>query len=41
MNALVIDSSMALAWCFEDEASPTSDALLEQVRDELRRGAEA
>ena len=34
MNALVIDSSVALAWCFEDEASPTSDALLEQVRDE-------
>lgn len=34
MNALVIDSSVALAWCFEDEASPTSDALFEQVRDE-------
>jgi hypothetical protein len=25
MNALVIDSSVALTWCFEDEASPTSD----------------
>jgi predicted nucleic acid-binding protein len=34
MNALVIDSSVALVWCFEDEASPTSDALLDQVRDE-------
>jgi predicted nucleic acid-binding protein len=34
MNALVIDSSVALTWCFEDEASPKSDALFEQVRDE-------
>jgi predicted nucleic acid-binding protein len=34
MNPLVIDSSVALTWCFEDEASPRSDALLDQVRDE-------
>jgi len=34
MNALVIDSSVALGWCFEDEASPRFDALLEQIRDE-------
>ena len=34
MSALVIDSSVALTWCFEDEASARSDALLEQVRDE-------
>ena len=34
MSALVIDSSVALVWCFEDEASPRSDALLEQIRDE-------
>jgi predicted nucleic acid-binding protein len=34
MNALVIDSSVALTWCFEDEASQRSDALLEHVRDE-------
>jgi predicted nucleic acid-binding protein len=33
MSALVIDSSAALSWCFEDEASPTSDALFERVRD--------
>ena len=33
MSALVIDSSAALSWCFEDEASPRSDALFEQVRD--------
>jgi len=25
---------MAVAWCFEDEASPESDAIFEQVRDE-------
>jgi predicted nucleic acid-binding protein len=34
MNALVIDSSVAPTWCFEDEASQRSDALLEHVRDE-------
>jgi predicted nucleic acid-binding protein len=34
VSALVIDSSAALSWCFEDEASPESDALLEQVRDQ-------
>ena len=33
MSAVVIDSSAALSWCFEDEASPKSDALFEQVRD--------
>jgi predicted nucleic acid-binding protein len=34
VSALVIDSSAALSWCFEDEASPRSDALFEQVRDQ-------
>ena len=34
MSALVIDSSAALTWCFEDEASPSSDALFAQVRDQ-------
>ena len=34
MSALVIDSSAALSWCFEDEASPRSDALFEHVRDQ-------
>jgi predicted nucleic acid-binding protein len=33
VRALVIDSSSALSWCFEDEASPGSDALFERVRD--------
>jgi predicted nucleic acid-binding protein len=36
VSDLVIDSSAALSWCFEDEASPASDALFERVRD---RGA--
>ena len=33
MNLLVIDSSVALAWCFEDEASPETDAIFDSVRD--------
>ena len=32
MSALVIDSSAALSWCFEDEASPEWDVLLTQHR---------
>jgi len=34
MSAVVIDSSIALSWCFEDEASPETDLLFERVRDE-------
>ncbi len=34
MSALVVDASVALAWCFEDEASPATDAVLDQVKDE-------
>jgi predicted nucleic acid-binding protein len=34
VSALVIDSSAALSWCFEDEATPESDALFERVRDQ-------
>ena len=34
MNAVVIDSSIALTWCFEDEASPETDTLFERVRDD-------
>jgi len=34
VSALVIDSSAALSWCFEDEASAESDALFERVRDQ-------
>jgi len=31
--SIVIDSSVALTWCFEDEASPEADMLLERVCD--------
>jgi predicted nucleic acid-binding protein len=34
MTGFVLDCSIAVAWCFEDEASEVSDALLERVRDE-------
>ena len=34
MTEAVIDSSIALTWCFEDEATPETDALFERVRDE-------
>ena len=34
MDGLVLDGSIAVAWCFEDEAGPETDALLERVRDE-------
>ena len=31
MTRIVLDSSFALAWCFEDEASPRTDAVLNQA----------
>ncbi|WP_411728258.1 type II toxin-antitoxin system VapC family toxin [Methyloglobulus sp.] len=34
MTGFVLDCSIAVAWCFEDEASDICDALLERVRDE-------
>lgn len=34
MSGLVLDCSVAVSWCFEDEASPETDAVLERVRDE-------
>jgi predicted nucleic acid-binding protein len=34
VNGAVIDSSIALSWCFEDEASPETDVLFECVRDD-------
>jgi len=33
VSEVVIDSSVALTWCFEDEASPETDRLFERVRD--------
>ena len=29
----VVDTSVAMAWVFEDEATPATDALLERLRD--------
>ena len=34
MTAVVIDSSVTLSWCFEDEASAAMDAIFEHVRDQ-------
>lgn len=34
MSGLVLDCSLAVSWCFEDEATPETDALLERVRTE-------
>jgi len=34
MSAVVVDSSIALTWCFKDEATPETDKLFERVRDE-------
>lgn len=31
--SLVVDSSMALTWCFEDERTPAAEALLDQVAE--------
>ncbi len=30
-RGLVVDASIALSWCFEDEASPLSDAVLQRL----------
>ncbi len=32
--AFVLDASVAMAWCFEDEATPASDAVLDRLRDD-------
>lgn len=34
MSAFVLDCSVAVAWCFDDEARPETDALLIRARDE-------
>ena len=43
MTAFVLDASVALAWCFVDEATPATVALLDRLADEdavvLRSGA--
>lgn len=32
MSAFVLDASIAVAWCFEDEADPAADALLDSLK---------
>jgi predicted nucleic acid-binding protein len=32
MSAIVVDASVALSWCFDDEASPETEAILDRVR---------
>ncbi|HTW69278.1 MAG TPA: type II toxin-antitoxin system VapC family toxin [Acetobacteraceae bacterium] len=34
MAGLVVDCSIAVAWCFEDEVTPALDALLDRVQAE-------
>jgi predicted nucleic acid-binding protein len=34
VTAFVVDASIALAWCFADEATPAADALLDRLVDE-------
>jgi predicted nucleic acid-binding protein len=34
MSLAVLDASVALSWCFADEASAETDQLLDQVRDD-------
>jgi predicted nucleic acid-binding protein len=34
LSAVVVDSSIALTWCFKDEATPETDTLFERVRDD-------
>jgi predicted nucleic acid-binding protein len=34
VTAAVIDASLALTWCFDDQATPETDRLLDRVRDD-------
>jgi predicted nucleic acid-binding protein len=34
MSGFVLDCSIAVAWCFDDEASDNCDALLEKIKEE-------
>jgi predicted nucleic acid-binding protein len=34
VTAFALDASIALAWCFADEATPAADALLDRLADE-------
>ena len=34
MSTFVLDCSIAISWLFEDEASPETDGLMEQLQDD-------
>jgi len=34
VTAVVVDTSIAVTWCFEDEATAGTDALFERIRDQ-------
>lgn len=34
MTGIILDASMAMSWCFEDEWTPESDRILQLVRDD-------
>jgi predicted nucleic acid-binding protein len=34
VSGFILDCSVAVAWCIDDEATPESDALLDRARDE-------
>jgi predicted nucleic acid-binding protein len=34
VSGFVLDCSVAVAWCIDDEAAPATDALLDRARDE-------
>ena len=34
MTAFVLDASIALAWCFHDESTPNTEALLDRLEDD-------
>ena len=38
MNHFVLDCSLTMSWCFEDEKSPEGDAILESLIEEERQG---
>jgi predicted nucleic acid-binding protein len=35
-SEFILDSSLAIAWCFEDEASPETDEIQDRLADEAR-----
>ncbi len=34
MSVIVLDTSITMAWCFEDEATNATDAVLDRLRDD-------